>query len=221
MFSDIFGDLINAGRRRDKADEFPAHAKAIIDFVNEFFQWLLSVQPAGRRLAGFDALVEGVENECGQAHRAFLEHPDQRDQLWSEHLARKAEFAAMKQRWELWDAERRKEAKRRVTESRKQRSAAKQAEAEAAARKQREEAAAEAERKQRQEAQAREDEARRQEEERKQRRAAIPLRTVWRKCYSPGCHCMNGGKLHGPYQYRYGKSRRVGGKVVTEYGGKE
>jgi len=24
-----------------------------------------------------------------------------------------------------------------------------------------------------------------------------------------------GGKLHGPYRYRYGKSRRVDGRVVT------
>ena len=40
-------------------------------------------------------------------------------------------------------------------------------------------------------------------------------------CYSPGCHCMEpGGKLHGPYRYRYGKSKRVDGRVVTPYGGK-
>jgi curved DNA-binding protein CbpA len=58
------------------------------------------------------------------------------------------------------------------------------------------------------------------EEVERRRREAIPLRTVYRRCGRPACHCMKpDGELHGPYQYRY-KSRRVNGKVVTAYGGK-
>ena len=37
----------------------------------------------------------------------------------------------------------------------------------------------------------------------------------WKRCSSTGCHCRNGGALHGPYFYRFW--RAAGGKLKKTY----
>ena len=50
----------------------------------------------------------------------------------------------------------------------------------------------------------------------KKKPVGIP-KPEYRKCYKAACHCMKGGKLHGPYYY---VKRRDKKGVYSEYGGK-
>jgi hypothetical protein len=40
----------------------------------------------------------------------------------------------------------------------------------------------------------------------------------WRQCRKPTCHCMRGGRWHGPYAYH---KKRVHGAVKSKYLGKQ
>jgi hypothetical protein len=125
--------------------------------------------------------VGKIADHAHKLASAYLDHPEQRERVWSDYLKLMADMDAI-----VKDHEEKRKAARRES--------ARKSAAEEAARRLRE------------------------EEERRQREAA-DTRLVYRRCGDRYCHCMKpGGALHGPY--RYGKSKRVDGRVVTSYGGK-
>ena len=51
----------------------------------------------------------------------------------------------------------------------------------------------------------------------KERRSGVTYRHEMVTCGKPGCHCMTGGALHGPYWYSY---KHEGGRMKKVYIGK-